>query len=308
MTSYIAKALNIGLGLQQYFLTRIQHPKQLRWIEKILLPLIHLPKHCEMMPSDLLYTHIKNLHTTARPNRILIYVHGGGFNLGNPELYHSYASRLMQAAEFGHVILPRYRRAPEYPFPAASDDLFKFWQQLTKDFPNAEIYLAGESAGANLALSLCLKLRQHNMILPKKLFLHSGWFDLAMRGESYYDPEVNDSFIGRLPQRHTWLFQIFGQHYVGQADVLDPLVSPLYGDFSDFPPCYIMAAEREIFRSDSEYLAEKLNTAAVNCHLEIWSGMWHAFATLAPLLPEANQAIKKIGLWFRQDAVIVDSD
>lgn len=303
MTSYIAKALNMGLSLQQPLLTKIKHPKQLRWIEKKVLPLMPLPKQCQIVKRTATYTHIQNLKSGSDSHRILIYIHGGGFSLGTPELYSGYASRLMQAGNFGHVILPRYHRAPEFPFPAAANDLFTFWQNIVQAFPSAEFCLAGESAGANLVLNLCLQLKEQQLQLPKKLFLHSGWFDLAMRGESYYDHTVQDSFIGHLPERHTWLFNVFGQNYVAKADVLNPLVSPLYGDFKGFPPCYIMAGEKEIFRSDSQYLVEKLIAANVACRLEIWPGMWHAFATLAPILPEANQAIVEIGAWFIHDTV-----
>lgn len=304
MTTYIAKVLQLGLRAQQPFLTKINHPKQLRWLEKRLMPLVHLPKQSEIIQSTNSHICIKNLNPQSDSNRILIYIHGGGFSLGDPKLYNGYASRLMQAGNFGQVILPRYRLAPEFPFPAASEDLFLFWQTILKDYRSAKLYLAGESAGANLALNLCLQLKQHKMKLPQKLFLHSGWFDLAMQGESYYDLTLKDSFIGSSPERHAWLFKVFGQHYVAQADVLDPMISPLYGDFNHFPPCYIMAGENEIFRSDSEHLAEKFKQANVPYRLEIWSGMWHAFATLAPLLPEANQAIEKIGSWFKEDTLV----
>ena len=143
-----------------------------------------------------------------------------------------------------------------------------------------DVLVAGDSAGGNLALALTLKLKEQARLLPKGLLLMSPWTDLAGSGKSYLskrdaDPVLNAGYLDAMKE-----------NYLGaqntQETWADPFVSPLYGDFEDFPPTYIQVGDQEILRSDSVLLYKKMNKAGVNVKIDIYKGMWHVFQ-MSPL-------------------------
>jgi acetyl esterase/lipase len=99
-------------------------------------------------------------------------------------------------------------------------------------------------------------------------------------------------------RRDPWLKEeaksIF-KYYIGQNNPRDPLISPLYADYTNFPPLLIFVGGDEIMLSDSTRLAEKARSAGVDVQIKIWEGMWHVFPFFAPFVPESLQAITEIG-------------
>ena len=127
-----------------------------------------------------------------------------------------------------------YRLAPENPYPAATEDALKVWDYLMLlGYGARDIIIAGDSAGGNLALSLVLKLKEQARLLPRGIVLMSPWTDLTHQGESHttraeIDPVLDEEYIERMKIA-----------YVGENEIENPLISPLYGEYEGFPPTYI---------------------------------------------------------------------
>ena len=139
-----------------------------------------------------------------------------------------------------------------------------------------DVIVAGDSAGGNMALSLVLKLKEEERILPRGLVLMSPWSDLTSSGKTHksraeVDPVLDAQYLDRMIH-----------NYVEGQDLNNPLISPLFGDFTGFPPTYIQVGNNEILLSDSTMLHKKLIEANVSVKLDIFEGMWHVFQ-MSPL-------------------------
>lgn len=216
---------------------------------------------------------------------VVLYCHGGGYSTGS----HIYARTLttkLAASTSMDVLSFDYRLAPEHPYPAATEDAMKAWDYLMLlGYGARDVIVAGDSAGGNLALSLVLKLKEQERILPRGLLLMSPWTDLTASGESYtekaeLDPVLDAEYLNRMIL-----------NYAKGCELTDPLISPLFGDFGGFPPTYIQVGANEILFSDAEVLHKKLVQANVSVKLDVFKGMWHVFQ-MSPL-KTAQEAMEK---------------
>lgn len=211
------------------------------------------------------------LERPHRHARCVLYCHGGGYTSGNLGYSRVLASKLVRSTGLDTLSF-EYRLAPEHPYPAALEDAFRAWDHLMYlGYGAKDVVLAGDSAGGNMALVLCLALRRAGRMLPGALLLMSPWTDMTASGASYSeraeaDPILTNEYI-----------QAVREAYAPGADYSRPEFSPLFGDFSAFPPALIQVGTHEILYSDSERLAERMKAAGCYCRLEVWENMWHVF-------------------------------
>lgn len=200
---------------------------------------------------------------------IVLYLHGGGYTCGSLEYALGFASVL--AAQCGvRVFALGYRLAPEHPFPAALDDALEAYRYLlTAGYLPGQIMLAGESAGGGLCCSLTLKLAELHMPLPCGMILISPWVDLTDSGDSYIRNEKADPSIVKDTLDH--YARMFAD------DPSDPLVSPLFGELTGFPPSLIFVGGDEVLLDDSVRLHEKLLKSGCKSELVVAEHMWHAY-------------------------------
>lgn len=228
----------------------------------------------------------------------LLYLHGGGFISGSSEFYLALAGRISAAARCA-VLLPDYRLAPEYPFPAGLDDCLRAYEWLRTAGPNGPgraraTFIAGDSAGGGLTLSTLLALRDRGQPSPVAAIALSPFADLTLSGESICSEGELD------PIMHPSCLPDFVNRYVAaETDVHSPLVSPAFGEYSGIPPLLIQVGEHEIIRDDSVQVAAKARAEGVDVQLEVWPGMFHVFQSHEPLLPEGVQAIDHIASFMR---------
>lgn len=202
---------------------------------------------------------------------VLLYCHGGGYNTGSLKYARSITNKLADSTSMD-VLSFNYRLAPEHPWPAALEDALKVWNHLMyQGYGARDIIVAGDSAGGNLALVLTLKLKEQNRILPRGLVLFSPWTDLTMSGRSHKSCSGMDPIL-----TEEYLMQSISD-YAPAQDLQEPLISPLYGDFTDFPPTLIQAGSNEILLSDSKNLHKQMIRCHVGAKLTIYKGMWHVF-------------------------------
>lgn len=206
-----------------------------------------------------------------RRRRVILYCHGGGYTSGGLGFSKVLASKLTRATGMDTLAFD-YRLAPEHPYPAAVEDALTAWGHLESlGIAPGDIVLEGDSAGGNLALVLCLKLREAGRGLPGALLLMSPWTDMTASGESLrgragIDPVLTPEYMYAVREA-----------YAGGLDPSDCLLSPLFADFAGFPPALIQVGTHEILYSDAERLAERMLEAGADCRLEVWENMWHDF-------------------------------
>jgi len=231
---------------------------------------------------------------TGKP--LLLYLHGGGFYLPVIPLLHLRMHAGLCRALDAVGLMPEYRLAPSHCYPAALDDCEQAYRAaLDAGFAPQRIALVGESAGGNLSLALLSRLRRRGLPLPACAVPISAVTDLtglhalpSRRDNRDLDPLVPMKALARA-------LEFYGR---GQ-DCRDPELSPLYADFSGFPPLYFLAAATEIMLDDSRLAAQRAEAAGVDVRLDIWPVLPHAFPLFAPWFPEARQARRDIAAFIR---------
>jgi len=218
----------------------------------------------------------------------ILFLHGGAYSTGSPDLYRHIAWRFANAARAEFVAVD-YRLAPEHPFPAALDDALAAWRGLLAEGtePRHCAFL-GDSAGGGLALALALRLRDERGPLPAAIVGISPWTDLAITGDSAR-PGARD------PMLEANDLHLLAAQYLGDGDARNPYISPLYGDPHGLPPTLLQVGGDEILKDDSVRMAERMRDAGCDVTLEIWPRMVHVWHAFAPVMPEARRAIDRAG-------------
>ena len=202
---------------------------------------------------------------------IILYCHGGGYSTGSSIYARTLTTKFATSTSMD-VLCFDYRLAPEHPYPAATEDAMKIWNDLMLlGYGARDIIVAGDSAGGNLALSLVLKLKQEGRLLPRGVILMSPWTDLTASGKSHVtraeiDPVLNADYLKEMTT-----------NYAEGEDLKNPLISPLFGDFTGFPPTYIQVGDNEMLLNDATMLHKRMVKANVSVRMDIFKGMWHVF-------------------------------
>ena len=232
----------------------------------------------------------------ATAERVILYLHGGGYVIGSINTHRDLASRLSRAAS-ARVLLIEYRLAPEHPFPAAVDDAVAAYRWLLAGGANpARLAIAGDSAGGGLTVATLVALRDAGLPLPATGVCLSPWVDLEGIGESMTSKATADPMVQR-----DGLLKMAALYLNGQP-ARAPLAAPLYADLSGLPPLLIQVGTAETLLDDSTRLAERARKAGVAVTLEPWEDMIHVWQAFAAMLPEGRQAIDRIGEFVKQHA------
>jgi acetyl esterase/lipase len=232
--------------------------------------------------------------TDAPQDKVILYLHGGGFRLGSVRSHRDLIARIAEASGCRSLAI-NYRLAPEHRFPAAiADALGAYHWMQDQGFRPGSMAFAGDSAGGNLALAAMLSLRQRSLPLPAAAVLMSPWTDLTASGASY----ASRAEVDPIHQRKMIL--ALAKNYLGEhGDPQDPLASPLFANLAGLPPLMIQVGDRETVLDDSIVLAERARAAGVDVELQSWNGMIHVFQ-MFPELAEADRAIASLSGFLRK--------
>ena len=244
------------------------------------------------VPDDVLVTEVTAggvpAHWLEAPgtqtDRVLIFLHGGGFEFGSVRSDGELAARLGRASGM-RVLFPEYRLAPEHHFPAAIDDVVAAWRWLRNDqrLPARSIAVAGDSAGGGLAVALLVALRDAGDALPAAAVLMSPTVDLTSSGASMSERVDQD------PISTPAMLRQFASDYLAGADPRTPLASPLFASLAGLPPLLVLVGTADLLLSDSERLAAAADPAGVDVTLEIGEGLPHVYPLMLGT-PEAAEA------------------
>jgi acetyl esterase/lipase len=220
---------------------------------------------------------------SARGDRAVLYLHGGGFAVGSPATYRALATHLA-AASGAEVHVLDYRLAPEHPFPAALDDALAAWRQLLdRGGDPARTAIAGDSAGGWLALATALRLRDKGDPLPAALGLISPWLDLAR--------DIPDGDAMLAPSWLRWC----AAGFAAGADPASEPFAPLAADLTGLPPLVVHVGGEEVLLDDAVRLARRARAAGVPVELRRLDGLWHVVHSTAGLVPASTGATATLG-------------
>ena len=239
------------------------------------------------------------------PGRRVLYVHGGGYVMGSLDSHRRLCADIARAGSCAVLNLD-YRLAPEYPFPAALDDALVGLEYIWANGPDGPaeadaVFVAGDSAGGGLALATLLAARDRGLRQASGGIGLSPWTDLAATPEELAalgldDPTVPDNRVA-IQASQGW-----AAVYAADADRTDPLLSPVFADYSGIPPLLLQVGSVEMICRDTTRVAERARAAGVDVTEEVWDDMFHVWQAFAPMLPEGQEAIERIGEWMRQHA------
>jgi acetyl esterase/lipase len=224
----------------------------------------------------------------------LLYWHGGGYISCSPRTHRDLVSRIAFLSG-ARCIVPDYGKAPVHPFPHALDAAVSAFGELIEGgvAPHT-LLVGGDSAGAGLALSLMLRLRDEGAALPCAAVLLSPWVDLTASGESVRGAKL-DILDGDMIALASGL-------YAGDAPLDHRLVSPLHAELSGLPPMLVQTGECEVFFSENHLFVERARSAGVSVTHEVSSGMTHVFQTLALFDHRGRRAVRSIGRFVQHAA------
>jgi monoterpene epsilon-lactone hydrolase len=234
----------------------------------------------------------------ASPELRLLYLHGGGYVICGPATHRDLAGRISQASGVSVLVID-YRLAPEHPFPAAVNDAVAALRWMRDHGPAGAAparatFVAGDSAGGGLTLATLLAVRDTGERVPDAAVTISAWTDLACTGDSVHtradvDPMVTDAVLRRMTAE-----------YLQGGEATQPLASPLYADLRGLPPLLMQVGDAEVLLDDTTRVATKAQAAGCEVTLEVYPEMMHIFQLFAPVLPEGQQAIDRIGRFIKQ--------
>lgn len=265
--------------------------------KKIVEPPWRCPSEFEMEEIHLPYFSMEYLTKKEgrRADRVLLQLHGGGYVGKIHNTYRSFAVLYAEAGKGMDVLSIDYRVAPENPFPAALMDALTAydWLREVKGFAEDQIYLGGDSAGGGLCMALCHYLKDHGRKLPRGIVAMSPWTDMTASGASYDDNYEKDPLFGKTRDS-----LIYNTDYRQDHDPKNPYLSPLFGDFTGFPPMLIQVGTYEMLLSDSQQAAAKAKGQGVHVRLSEYEGMFHVFQMAMMHLPESKRAWQEVEHFF----------
>ncbi|HVZ09564.1 alpha/beta hydrolase [Rhodopila sp.] len=233
------------------------------------------------------------------PFPLIVFFHGSGFVVCDLDT-HDVMCRNLCAGAGCVVVSVDYRLAPEHKFPAAPDDCLAAtrWAQANASALGADpgcVFVAGDSAGGNLAAVTALRLRDEG--------------GPALRGQlliypvtDYHDPGTpsmveNAEGYGLTRDGMIWFW---GHYLVEPSHGTHPHASPLRADdLRGLPPAMVITAQYDPLRDEGEYYADKLRAAGVPVVMKRWDGMNHGFFNLPGVVDRATQAVDEACAWIR---------
>jgi len=227
----------------------------------------------------------------ARQDRVMLYLHGGGYISGSAKGYRPLVGELGRAAK-ARALAIDYRLAPEHPFPAAVDDIVTSYKSLLdRGIPAKSVVFAGDSAGGGLVVTGMMAVRDSGLPLPAAGLAISPWLDLECSGASMKSKAESDLALSRdelLHAGHSYRGGTAGEGRGGQ-------LLPLNADLSGLAPLLIQVGSAEILLDDSTRLAARAGAADVSVRLEIWPNMPHVWHLFGFMLSEGRDAIRSAG-------------
>ena len=228
----------------------------------------------------------------VRSNTIFVFLHGGGYCIGSSRTTHRIGLANLSKTTSCIIHSVDYRLAPTHPYPAALDDAMEAWKAIVSDNPDSQIILGGDSAGGGLSLALMMRLRDEGFRLPDAAVLFSPWTDLTCSSQTHKTLAKADPMIPRHVTN-----DCAGHYAPDSANRKDPLISPMFGDYTSLPRTLILVGDQEILLDDSRIVGEQAKAAGADFEVDIWPNMFHDWWLFGSFIPESKQCLLKVADW-----------
>ena len=227
-------------------------------------------------------------------DRLVLFLHGGGYTYGSYLSHQGMAAEVARAARC-KCVQPNYRLSPENPYPAGVEDVRAAYEALLAEgWAPKKIAFVGDSAGAGMAMSALLALKEAGRPLPGAAVCISPWVDLESNGESFRTHQSIDPMIDRE------LCLRLAKDYCRDIEPSSPRVSAIHGDLAGLPPMLVQVGEREVLLSDAETLADRARAASVDVMFEKWPQMVHVWHLYFHMLGKGREAIARVGAFVKE--------
>ena len=226
-------------------------------------------------------------------DRVMIFIHGGGWIVNSRKAQVKLQADVADSLGVKLASI-EYRLAPEHPYPAAVNDIVAAYEGIIKEYGAENTGLFGTSAGGGLTLATLLRLKADGLPLPAASAPLSPGADMTASGFMYRNVGLRDPI---LPPYGTYTAM---QAYVGKADPMDPLVSPVFGDFTGMTPMFLLAGTAEIIGSDAIRVAARARNQGVDVTLLVSDGMWHVPIGNGSGVPELQLAYDEMIKFFKR--------
>jgi len=224
-------------------------------------------------------------------DKVMIFIHGGGWILNSRKTQLPLQTAVADSLGT-KVVSIEYRLAPEHPYPAAINDIVAAYEGIISEYGAKNAGLFGTSAGGGFTLATLLRLKKDGLSLPAASAPLSPGADMTRSGYTFKAVGLQDPI---LPVNGGYF-----EAYVGKADPKDPLVSPVFGDFTGVTPLFLLSGTAEIIGSDAIRVAARARSQGVDVTLLVSDGMWHVPIANGSGVPELQLAYDEMIKFFRQ--------
>lgn len=224
-------------------------------------------------------------------DRVILYLHGGGYILGSPETHHEIIHRFAHGAS-ARALAVDYRLAPEHPYPACVEDAVAAYRWLLAQGQSPSgIAVAGDSAGGGLTMATLVALRDAGVPLPGCAVCFSPWVDFTGSGASVKsnagkDPMVDPATLGAMAS------MVLGGKSPAES-------SPLFSDLAGLPPLFVQVGANEVLLDDARRLVARIQEGRGHAEIDVWEGMVHGFQAFPTFMPEAVPAVERAASFVR---------
>jgi acetyl esterase/lipase len=234
--------------------------------------------------------------------RRLLYIHGGAYTMGSPRSHRRLTAKFSELANAA-VLAIDYRLMPEHPRLAGIEDCRSAYRWLLDNGPDGAtaadaVFIAGDSAGGNLTLSLIAWIRDQGLRAPNAAVALSPATDGTLGSPSLTTNLATDPMLGPLFKALARIPRpvlLWGAWIQTRLHPCNPVVSPVFGDLSGLPPLLVQASEMEMLLDDSRRYVAKAQAAGSPVSLQTWPHMVHVWQIYHPELPEGREALAEIG-------------
>lgn len=226
-------------------------------------------------------------------DKIIYYIHGGGFCFGSPASKRMFTLYLVQ--NYGYnVYAVDYALAPEHPYPEGLNDCVRAYQKLLEKYDAKNITMIGDSAGGNLVVATLLEVNKKKTPLPASFILLSPTLQYVEKTESFIKNNSTDCMV----DGETFIEEV-RDIYLKENDIEKlklPNYSPLNGDFSNFPKSYVIVSDSESLYDDSVSFKKRMDEYGRECELDIYHNMMHTFPVI-PMFKVSKPVLKKMEMF-----------